>query len=71
MPTPDPVDNLIAVKRAACAAIRKEMKASQSKRRKAQWARRLKKESTEIAALVSVRRQLIALRAIKAAARSA
>lgn len=71
MPKLDPIDAMLAQKHAACISIRKAMKLTKSKREKGEWSKRLKKETAEIDALVSVQRQLLALRTMKAAARSA
>lgn len=71
MPKIDPVDAMLAQKLAACISIRKAMRLAKSKKEKGEWEKRLKKETAEIGALVSVQRQLLALRTMKAAARGA
>lgn len=66
----DPVDAMLMQKHAARISMQKARKLSKSKAERARLTRWIEKGNHEIAALVSVQKQLLALRAMKAAARS-
>lgn len=68
MPKTDPVDAMLMQKRAARVTMNKALKRAKSKAERARLKQWIEKGDAEIAALISVQKQLAGLRAVKRAA---